>query len=185
VVREKKETREPLKVKSTTPSIKDALSSLGSKKQPAINPSAGINDEPLAVEDDADLVAETDDNVLFSEDDLHIQWDKYINGLKTEEPRMYNALRTQELPFKADLVIQVQFRNNGQIDDFKSKIKPPLLAFLRTRLRNNLLEIEEVLQSEEFQPNAKHYTDSDKLKYMTEKNPALQKLRQEFNLDFD
>ncbi|MBN1952722.1 MAG: hypothetical protein JW801_16085 [Bacteroidales bacterium] len=69
--------------------------------------------------------------------------------------------------------------------EFRQNYKIPLLAYLKENLQNSLLEFEETILDIESSSITKHYTDLDKLKHMIEKNPALQKLRQEFNLDFD
>ncbi len=158
----------------------------------SINNPASANEEPdstireeKALNAEIDIVSESQVSNKFSEDDLHIHWEKYIDKLKSKEPRMYNVLSSQKPRLIDELRIEVVFLNNAQLIDFKQKIKISLLASLKESLKNYSLEIIELIQGEEYQPNTKHYTDTDKLKHMIEKNPSLQKLRQEFNLDFE
>jgi len=137
------------------------------------------------MEDEPDLLSDPDEISSIGQEDLLIYWEEHIAGLKTEKSRMYNVLSSQKPNLTDNTTLEVRFRNHAQIDEFKQNIKPSLIANLRKSLKNDHLEIREVMQDEEHQTDKKYYTDTDKLKYMMEKNPALQKLRQEFNLDLE
>lgn len=168
------------KTVSSTPSIKDALSVL---KKPI-----AIQSEVTSSADIIDTVNDSDENekeVRFSSKELHKFWNEFILELKSSQPRMHNALSNQELTMPDNQTVQVFFRNNAQIEDFKLNIKPSLLSSLRSSIQSPSLEITEMLKDMEDAPQTKHYSDSDKLKHMIEKNPVLQKLYQEFNLDFE
>lgn len=171
-------------VKPTTPSIKDALSSL-KKNTSESEASVEKENENTEDNDEQDIVAENEEDSGFPSEDLQSVWEKFTGNLKSEEPRMYNVLHSQKPSLTEGYLIELNFFNNAQVDEFKFKIKPSLLSLLRNDLKNTRLEIKETIQGEEYQSNTKYYTDADKLKYMAEKNPALQKLRQEFNLDFE
>ena len=66
----------------------------------------------------------------------------------------------------------------------QEKIQTALLGFLKEELNNysiNLaIEITEKLETEDL-----IYTESDKFKYLSEKNPELELLKKKFNLDFE
>lgn len=121
----------------------------------------------------------------FSDEDLRKYWDRFVESIRETEPRIYTSLRKQELSLKNDHILELKFRNNTLIEDFKLKTKPALLASLRRNLRNSSIEIEEILQEEDDAPQTRFYTDKDKLNYLAEKNPLIKKLFKDFNLDFE
>jgi DNA polymerase-3 subunit gamma/tau len=171
-------------LKSSTPSIKNALNSVDVRPAEK-NEDIPEDEDMLDMEDEPDLLSDPDEISSIGQEDLLIYWEEHIAGLKTEKSRMYNVLSSQKPNLTDNTTLEVRFRNHAQIDEFKQNIKPSLIANLRKSLKNDHLEIREVMQDEEHQTDKKYYTDTDKLKYMMEKNPALQKLRQEFNLDLE
>ena len=73
--------------------------------------------------------------------------------------------------------------NKAQDDEFK-KNKLELLAFIQMELKNNIITIESVIMEPD--PSAKKaYTNKEKFKQMAEKNPALEELRKQLDLDID
>ena len=117
--------------------------------------------------------------------DLLALWSEFITQLKKEEPRMYSALRNQEPLLSNKNTINIFFRNNAQLDEFKQKIKPSLVSFLSNKLNNTQINLEADIYKEDKKPEAKFLNEMDKLKHMASKNPVLQKLKQDFNLDFE
>jgi DNA polymerase-3 subunit gamma/tau len=59
------------------------------------------------------------------------------------------------------------------------------MNFLRKELHNDLIELEEKIIEDSGNGAKKLYTTEDKYKYMSQKNPALEQLKQDFNLDFE
>ncbi|MBN1598194.1 MAG: DNA polymerase III subunit gamma/tau [Bacteroidales bacterium] len=180
---EKNKVNEPLPsfndnnpVKSNTPSIRQALENLNKRSS---EKSDGLK-EPDPENKNPDPVVDNE----ISHDEFFQYWKRYIESLKKEELRMYLALKSSE-PVIENNIIALQFRNNAQVDDFKLNFKQSVTEYLRDNLKNNLIEINEIIIENESQPVSKFLTDIDKLKYMTEKNPAIQKLKQDFNLDFE
>jgi hypothetical protein len=169
-----------------TPSIKDALNTL---KTPRQETDSTANDDfnELTNEPDEGMENEidnldTDDTVS---DDLVRFWERFTDSIRNDEPRMFPVLRNQELILKDNEIIQLQFRNNTQIEDFKRRIKASLLSGLRKNLGKPSLEIEEIIYEDDDPTPSKHLTDKDKLRHMIEKNPLLKKLYQDFHLDFE
>lgn len=169
--------------KSSTPSIKNALNSLGTNTNSKI--SIKSDDGIPEMNHDADDLSTDNDSAKFTEVVFQTLWKSQTGTLKSEDPRMYNVLNSQQPVLKENYIIEVSFLNNTQVDEFRLNIKPTLLKKIRDSLGEYRIEFHEVVKGEDYQPNTKHYTDSDKLKHMIEKNPSLQKLRQEFNLDFE
>ena len=122
----------------------------------------------------------------LSKEELTACWDKYIDTMQEDSPRMYLALSGQEPELEeGSYIIRIAFRNNAQLTEFKHSFKIPLLAHLKENLSCNKLEINETVLDIDEKSQSKYYTDLDKLKFMIGKNPALKKLRKDFNLDFE
>ncbi len=161
---------------SSTPSIKAALGSTSKKHE---TPEVIDNDS------DEDVVEEDVSNSSFSKDDLLKKWNEYVEGIREEMPRMYSALRNQLPEIAGEGLLELEMKNNAQAEDFKTKVKPTLMNFLRKELHNDLIELEEKITEENGIESKKLYTAEDKYKYMSSKNPALEQLKQDFNLDFE
>lgn len=129
----------------------------------------------------------------------------YVVGTKLTEPLSQNSLEQYWLEYsemlkakgkttdasafamnKPVLVAEntVTFTvHNAMAQERLNADKTSLMDFLRARLRNNVFTLEIILSKEEGE--AKIYTTQDKFKRLTELNPALNKLRQTFDLDLD
>ena len=64
------------------------------------------------------------------------------------------------------------------------EVKPGLLSFLESSLKNSSITIQAVLSEKEEQQNTL-YTSEEKFEHMLKKNPNLVKLKERFNLDFE
>jgi DNA polymerase-3 subunit gamma/tau len=163
-----------------TPSIKDALNVIG--KSQAFFESQ--ENQPYTAIDENNSTCRKKEKV-FTPDELQNLWKEFVEKLSENEPRMYAVMKNQEPSLRDGYQVEVVFRNNTQISDFRTKIKPSLLSFLQKELENTTIEVIEIIDVKDQVKQAIHFSDNDKLKLLIEKNPALQKLRQEFNLDFD
>jgi DNA polymerase III subunit gamma/tau len=166
---------------SSTPSIRDALRSLVKKNHTANDEPSREEMENMPDEFDAGNVGRP-----VSPGELSGLWSSYVEKLKTLSPRIFLALSSQN-PLLLDdgLTIRISFPNNTMQAEFKLSFKAPLLEFLREKLNNQSVQFEEIIPDPDSSLKKKYYTNLDKLKHMAEKNPALQKLRQDFNLDFE
>ncbi len=111
-------------------------------------------------------------------------WKEYTESIKESMPRMYSTLASHNPDLGKNGVIELELSNKVQFDDFNSKIKSELINFLREKSGDELLSIE-VKIVKEADNNIKPYTSDEKFKYLSRKNPLLNKLKQEFNLDFE
>jgi DNA polymerase-3 subunit gamma/tau len=59
-----------------------------------------------------------------------------------------------------------------------------LLSYLKDKLNNSFIDLN-VVMTEKAPESERAYTTRDKFKKMAEKNPDLEKLRQQFDLDLD
>lgn len=71
------------------------------------------------------------------------------------------------------------------MEEFKTRIKPEMVDFLRKELDSEHLVLTETLAELKNMDKPTLYSDDEKLKKLAEKNPALMKLKTKFNLDFD
>jgi len=174
---EQKVPAQPRNYKKGIPSIKEALKSLNSiaAPEPVKNGSEPVELTPGE---------ETESENSSSTYDLEKLWETYVANLKGT-PLIYQVLKSQNLSTYSEGIVRLKFRNSALIAEFKSNYKQDLIQFLihETGVKN--LEIQEELISGEEAKSPKYYTDIDKLKYMTEKNPSLIKLKKDFNLDIE
>lgn len=162
---------------SKTPSIKEALGNLGSAQKSTEAPEEETGED--IVEED------TVQNTPFNIEDLLKKWNEYVENIKDEMPRMYSTLKNQQPLIIEAGFLELEMKNNAQAEDFRTKVKPALMNFLRKELHNDLIELEEKIIEDNGKGAKKLYTTEDKYKYMSQKNPALEQLKQDFNLDFE
>lgn len=119
----------------------------------------------------------------FSREELMENWLRFAEMMRKEKPRMATTLKASNPVIKDDFVIEIEMSNKVQEDDFNLMIKADLANFLRQELKNDNLKI--VTFVPETNKEKALYTDEDKYKYLTEKNPNINKLKQRLNLDFE
>lgn len=71
--------------------------------------------------------------------------------------------------------------NSVQEEEIR-QVKPELVSWLRRELRNSKIEL--ITKLEKIETDKVYFNDSEKLQMLIQKNPALNDLRQKFNLDF-
>ena len=119
----------------------------------------------------------------FSREELIENWLRFAEMMRKEKPRMATTLKASNPVIKDDFVIEIELSNKVQEDDFNLMIKADLANFLRQELRNDNLKI--VTFVPETNKEKALYTDEDKYKYFSEKNPNINELKQRLNLDFE
>ena len=162
----------------TTTSIKDAIKSVVKKEKKPEE-----DEEPAEVADNVygyEKMAVND----FSQDILLEKWQNYAQKIKNDKPRLFTTLKSQLPALKNDYTIEVEMNNGAQMDQFDKELKRDLTNYLRTELNNHKINIFTYLVKEEKTKN-NLYTDEDKFKHLTKKNPNLRELKQKFNLDFE
>jgi len=165
-------------VKETLPgnsiSIKNFLTSQAVKKEEAIQE---IEDKKLIAENSNSV----DNSAVFNEDEMKVKWLEYANSLKSVQPRLHGMLSSVIPVLKEACIIEIPLFNQLQIDEI-NPIKTDIITFLRRELNNSRIDLHVVIVQ---QPEKKKlYTEADKYKFLIEKNPYLNKLKQQLNLDF-
>lgn len=156
---------------ATTPSIKDALN--GNRNAPGKG----------ATEDRSVDAATSRKETEFSKELLHEKWSLFTERIR-DKKRMYSFLKNHLPVLEPDFRIVVNFSNADQLEMFNTDIRAELKAFLAEQLNNNVFEI--VPDLPEVEGNSELlYTQEDKFEHLQKKNPALGKLKKDFNLDFE
>ncbi|MCK4700143.1 MAG: hypothetical protein KAT38_07400, partial [Bacteroidales bacterium] len=119
----------------------------------------------------------------FSREELMENWLRFAEKIRKEKPRMSTTLKASNPVIKDDFVIEIEMSNKVQEDDFNHMIKADLANFLRHELKNDNLNIFTFVPETNREKTL--YTDEDKYKYLSEKNPNINNLKQRLNLDFE
>ncbi|RFN58265.1 DNA polymerase III subunit gamma/tau [Marixanthomonas ophiurae] len=116
----------------------------------------------------------------FSEDEMRTAWTQYAKKVETDGK--YNLLShlTMGIPKLDGNIIHLEFPNDT-IKVEVERAKYDLLGFLREKLQNYNIDLD-ILVNETVQKKYA-YTTREKFDKLTQKNPALEKLRREFDLD--
>ncbi len=171
----------PVKQEKTTP-IETALPKKETVSAKAYSSIALTPTKPVAKE--AKMEAKEALNNDFSQEELITVWNKFVAKM-TGEKRMQLAstLSTNEPVLKDSFAIEHAVTNKAQEEEFK-KNKLELLAFLQKELQNTSITIEIIIKEADATAK-KAYTNKEKFKVMAEKNPALEDLRKQLDLDID
>ncbi|NMB72284.1 MAG: DNA polymerase III subunit gamma/tau [Bacteroidales bacterium] len=119
----------------------------------------------------------------FSADELEAKFLEFTQKLKAEKPRMFSALNNRKPTLENDTEVHLWMDNEVQIDDFNRDVKSDLLRFLRVELNNADIQIYTEVKVTEV--HKRLYTPEDKYQALSSKNPLLDRMRQQFNLDFE
>ena len=135
-----------------------------------------LKKELIANQPDEDNLPVTD----FSEKEMQTAWDDYAR--KVENDGKYNLLShlTMGTPKLEGSLIHLVFPNDTiRVEVERAKFE--LLGFLRDKLQN--YEIDLSIEVNEAETKRYAYTAREKFEKLKEKNPLIDKLRQEFDLE--
>jgi len=118
----------------------------------------------------------------FTEDELKSHWKEFASRLKVDFPHLYTTMTSREPVLKENWQIELEIDNRILEEELKQK-KGDLLDFLKQKLDNYQITLETRIQ--ENQKELKPYTDKEKFEKMAEKNPALNKLKEQLDLDIE
>jgi DNA polymerase-3 subunit gamma/tau len=136
-----------------------------------------VEDPKVAIKESRDVL-----NNSFTEKDLVEKWCAFSDSVK-DRPRIFNTLTSKDPRLEEGNLISFVIDNNLQEVKI-NEIRNELLANLKSELKNSLIDLKLIITENEDENN-KLYTIEDKFKHMLEKNDALGKLKQEFNLDLE
>jgi DNA polymerase III subunit gamma/tau len=149
-----------------------------------VNPTISENSEPesdLEGFEDPEAVYEND----FTQEELHLKWKTFADQLQYERPRIAVSLKSKEPKLEQGYKIEITFENEHLREDFDNSVKASLLTYLRKELFNNSIILKIVVEGHEGNGKKMIYTPKEKFMYLVRKNPALEKLKQQFNLELE
>ncbi len=121
----------------------------------------------------------------LNQEELTIQFEVFLDKIKKEQPRLHSAMKSQIAILNDNGNIEVFFQNNAQLEEFKQRLKPSLISHMRNSFGISEIEIIEQVVDAEKLVKPKLFSDSERFKQLSEKNPALLKLKNLFSLDFE
>ena len=120
---------------------------------------------------------------VFSQKDLAVAWKRFVALI--DAPQIRTALGIREPVLKDGYLIEYELDTELELNRLALDLKPRLLGFLRSNLRNESIEIQFKVLSDSTQPIGVPYTDSEKWALLAKKYPALASLKSKFGLDFE
>jgi DNA polymerase III subunit gamma/tau len=122
------------------------------------------------------------DDKPFTVKELQLAWDKLIKDL--ENRKKFSEYVILNRSFTLDgTTIHIEVDNEIQVDLLTISLRTEVLSFLRKELQNSTIHLEVVVSKEEAKTMI--YTQADKFKFMAEKNPAMNDLKNILGLDYD
>ncbi|MGQ0828372.1 MAG: DNA polymerase III subunit gamma/tau [Bacteroidota bacterium] len=118
----------------------------------------------------------------FTQQALEDTWTKYAGNLRTTRASMASGLLSKQPKLLNETTIEFPITNKA-LEESINEDKMNFLGFLRNELNNYSIQLNLVMVQEEEKANL--YTASDRYKHLAEKNPAINKFRQVFDLDIE
>ncbi|MBT0608002.1 DNA polymerase III subunit gamma/tau [Aequorivita echinoideorum] len=125
----------------------------------------------------------TEDNLPvndFSEDEMQVAWQEYANTVESDGKFNLLSHLTMGVPRLEGTIIHLEFPNQT-IKVEVERAKYELLGFLREKLQNYEIDLDITVNEAVEKKYA--YTPREKFEKLKEKNPLIDRLRQEFDLD--
>jgi len=144
---------------------------------PSLNALQNIAD---GIEDNEPKYIDGSDKEAFTFEQLKVLWNRYANKIKEEGKINVYTMLTSNEPILENDVITVIIENKIQESILQDELVY-FLNFLRPELKNFNLRI--VTKKVERELKNRLYTSIEKYQYMVQKNPQLEEMRKQFNLD--
>jgi DNA polymerase III subunit gamma/tau len=137
-------------------------------------------DEPVSEK----ITEEKEERNAFTQSDVIVALKNFIDKVQQEGRKQLGASLNKHTPLlKENFIIEIPVDNAIQAADIKAS-RVELLGYMKTQLKNNAIQIQSrVVEEKELKDTA--YTPTEKYNKMVEKNPDLNQLRQQFDLDLD
>ncbi len=122
------------------------------------------------------------ENLPVDQEKLDRAWLELVEKF-TKQPRLYFALKSEK-PILTDNLNAILYVNNNSLEQSLLKMKTRLLQFLQSKLNNKDFGFEIKVKEIEENNSERLYTDRDKYIFLLKKNPMIEKLKIDFDLDF-
>jgi len=121
----------------------------------------------------------------ISEEFLIMCLNSFAGQIREDKPRMAVTLKTIQPRITDNYTITIELNNRSQLEDFNNNTRFELEKFLRREMQNNRINIEAILIESSEEPQNKLYTNEEKFRYLSQKNPVLVAFRQKLNLELE
>ncbi len=123
---------------------------------------------------------ETTAGQSFDEETLKYHWLRFANELPTEDKSTAQRMKSMKIAKLSDTAVEVQV-DNEWVENTMRTIAHRIEQYLRTALRNNGIVLQfRVIQQQE---QKRAYSRVEQFQLMVEENPALQRLKEHFDLE--
>ncbi len=132
-----------------------------------------------------DNMQQAQENLLeenFTKEDLQKIWNEYKIQFKETDLNLYTTLNSRNPELKDDFVIEFIVDNTIQQKTLNN-ILNQMHTFLSEKLKNYKIKLE--IKVTESNTTVKPFTPDEKYKNFVEKNPSLEKLRDQLDLNLD
>ncbi len=160
--------------RSTTP---DAKKNVRKPISTSIRAMTGVKEEEAT----AAALPTADIAAPFQAADLLRLWDAFADDL-TDKVYLKNAMINNKPMLKQDYAFEVAVHNPGQENELTENATE-ILTWLRAQLKNTRIQMH--IRIDETNEKKRAYTAVERYEYLRSVNPAIDKLREEFNLKLD
>jgi DNA polymerase III subunit gamma/tau len=120
----------------------------------------------------------------FSQRELEIVWEEFAAQLKKTGRYSLHTSLTKRKPFLIENSIVEFLLDNSAIEKDITDIKMELMTYLRQNLGNGSIQLNTAIDKSAVS-ETKIYDPKEKYRRLVEKNPALQELKNKFDLDLE
>ncbi|NOZ33908.1 MAG: DNA polymerase III subunit gamma/tau [Chlorobi bacterium] len=136
--------------------------------------------EEKTEQNDTDIAVSETNKELVS---IKKAWEEILEKFE-QKPRLYNALKSEKLVMTGETLAELTVMNKS-LEQALIPVKSKIISFLRNRTGISDLNIIFKLSDDNSENNEEYlYTDRDKFQYLVKKNPSLDKLKKDFDLDY-
>ena len=121
----------------------------------------------------------------FSQQELETAWNEYAGKIEQQGRLTLHTTLTKRKPEMKDGFQVLFMTENPAVEKDVNDIKMELMAFLRKKLNNYSIQLSIRIDKNAADTNRVPYTPKEKYERMAEKNPALNELRKQLDLEID
>ncbi len=178
---EQKPLSQPVEKEATTPSKKIQLD-IASKRISALSISS-LKAKKQHESAKKEEVIDTDKlpKNSFTEEELHTHWNDFVSHIDSRGQKILASSLATDIPkLKDDFVVAIELPNSTMKKEVERE-QFGLMEHLRTKLKNHFIRLKITVNEETAKNFA--FTPAEKYEKLREKNPAIDLLRKEFDLD--
>jgi len=126
-------------------------------------------------------VADTWEDYIFNEKDLNYYWKDFTNKLPQEEAANAGRMKNMHPKLLKDQSTFEVVVDNEMVQKNMQRLAPQIENYLQGQLHNRKIKM--TVRVSEAGETVRAYSQPEKFKIMSEKNPSLLKLQKEFGLE--